>query len=194
MPGHSGKNGLSGGLELGVIIADDELDAPNPVVDEGLEEGPPERLGSRRAALASLAIGADPEILEEGTQHDRPVVADLFVAGIKDEVGDLADRPVPPGNDLLVDFSRHATYLLRGDVEATQVLDDGRDHLGAATLDVHLGDGEGRRPFFLGGVSTSRKTSMANLCNSGRRWVSVLVSLRSTVTDTHRRFSERMLY
>jgi hypothetical protein len=52
----------------------------------------------------------------------------------------------------------------------------------------------GHRRFLLGGVSTSKKTSMAHLFNSGRRCVSALVSLRSTRSDTHRRFTERMLH
>jgi hypothetical protein len=52
----------------------------------------------------------------------------------------------------------------------------------------------GHRRFLLGGVSTSKKTSMAHLFNSGLLWVPVLLSRRSTRSGTHRRFTERMLH
>jgi hypothetical protein len=79
---------------------------------------------------------------------------------------------------------------------------EGRGHGSWAVLDEQgreVVDGRafvlvGHRRFLLGGVSTSKKTSMAHLFNSGRRWVPVLVSLRSTWTGTHRRFTERMLH
>jgi hypothetical protein len=38
LPGHSGENGLPGGLEPGVVVADDEFDAPHPTVDQALKE------------------------------------------------------------------------------------------------------------------------------------------------------------
>ncbi len=94
----------------------------------------------------SLAVGNDPHGREEDARHDRPVVADLLLAGVEDEVGGFADRPVPPGTVLLVEFRRSATHLRRGDVEAAELLDDGRDLLGADALDAHLGDGEVRSP------------------------------------------------
>jgi len=78
LAGHSGEDGLPGGLEPGVAVADDELDTP---VDEALEEGTPVRLclGELNAAPedASLAVGADPDGREQCARHDRPVVADF---------------------------------------------------------------------------------------------------------------------
>ncbi len=151
LPGHSGEDGLPGGLEPGVAVADDELDTPHPTVDEALEEGTPVRLclGELHGAAedASLAVGADPDGREQCARHDRPVVADFFVAGIEDEVGDLADRPVPPGTELLVELGRRAALLGGGDVQAAELLDDGRDLPGAGALDVHLGDSKGHGPF-----------------------------------------------
>ena len=281
------------------------LCAPTDTIDKALEEGTPVRLGlgelDTTAEDAPLAIGADPDGREQGAGHDRPAVADLFVAGIENEVGDLADWPVAPGTELLVELGRRPAHLSRGDLEAAELLDDRRNLSGADALDVHLGDskchgplaadaplegpgvkrppvliavvtglwdpqvdpadaglqglgfesvgialtigsslmrlglkhlltldlhrviherGEGRghgswavldeqgrevvdgrafvlvghRRFLLGGVSTSKKTSMGHLFNSGRRWVPILVSLRSTRTGTHRRFTERMLH
>ena len=77
----------------GVVIADDEPDAVHAAGEE-----------------ASLAVGADRR--EQGARHDRPAVADLFVAGIEDEVGDLADWPVAPGTELLVEFGRRCVPSL----------------------------------------------------------------------------------
>jgi hypothetical protein len=79
---------------------------------------------------------------------------------------------------------------------------EGRGHGSWAVLDEQgreVVDGRafvlvGHRRFLLGGVSTSKKTSMAHLFNSGRRCVPALVSLRSTRTGTHRRFTETMLH
>jgi len=62
-------------------------------------------------------------------------------------VGDLADRPVPPGIELLVELGRRAALLGGGDVQAAELLDDGGDLPGACALDVHLGDSKGHGPF-----------------------------------------------
>ena len=89
MPGHPGEDGLTGCLEPGVVVANDELDAPHATVDEALEEGSPVRLsfGQLHAAAedAAIAIGSDSDCCERGTEHDRPIVADLFVSPIEDE-------------------------------------------------------------------------------------------------------------
>ncbi len=102
LPGHSGEDGLPSGLEPDMVVADDELDTTHAPIDEALKEGSPVRLGFGQLHAAAedgaLALWADPDRREEGTGHDRPVVTDLFVAGVKDEVGDLADWPVPPGS------------------------------------------------------------------------------------------------
>ena len=92
LPGHSGEDGLSAGLEPGVVVAGDELVAVHAAGDEAFEELPPVRLGFGELYAAaedtSLAVGADPDGREEGARHDRPFAANLLVAGIEDEVGD----------------------------------------------------------------------------------------------------------
>jgi len=121
LPGHSGEDGLPGGLEPAVIIAYHEFHAPHASIDEALEEGSPVRLGFEEldttAEDAPLAIGADPDGREQGAGHDRPAVADFFVAGIEDEVRDLPDWPVAPGTELLVEFGRRPAYLIRPALE-----------------------------------------------------------------------------
>jgi hypothetical protein len=115
LPGHPSEDGLPGGLEACMVITDDELHAPHATIEEALEEGSPVRLSLAELHAAAvdspLAVGADADGREEGAGHDRPVVADFFVAGIEDEVGDLTDRPVPPGPELLVEFGRCPAYL-----------------------------------------------------------------------------------
>jgi len=151
LPGHPGEDGLPCSLESGMVVADDELHTPHATIDEALKEGSPVRLGlaelNAAAEDAPLAVGADADGREQCTGHDRPVVANLFVAGIEDEVGDLANRPVPPSPELLVEFGRCPAHQGGGDVEAAEFLDDGRHLPGADALHVHLGDGQGHRPF-----------------------------------------------
>jgi hypothetical protein len=129
LPVRSGDNGLPGGLEPAVVLADDEFHTSHAAVDEALEEGSPERLvlGELYAAPkdAPLAVGADPAGREKGTRYDRLAVADFFVAGIEDQVGDLADRSVPPGTELLVELGRRPAHLGGGDVQPAELLDAG---------------------------------------------------------------------
>jgi hypothetical protein len=150
LPGHSGEDGLLSSLESGVVVTDDELDAVHAAVYQALEKLAPVRLGLAQlhatAEDASLAVGTDPDGREEGTRHDRPVVPDLFVAGIEDEVGDLADWPVSPGPELLVEFGCRSAQLRGRDVEATEFLDNGRHLPSADALDIHLGDGQSHYP------------------------------------------------
>ncbi len=79
LPGHSGEDGLPGGLESGVVVADDELDAVHAAGDEAFKELPPVRLGfgelHAAAEDAPLAVRADHDGREEGAGDDRPVVA-----------------------------------------------------------------------------------------------------------------------
>jgi hypothetical protein len=150
LPGQPGEDCLPGSLESGMVVADDDLDAPHAAIDEALEEGAPMRLGlgelHTAAEDAPLSVRSDTDCREQGAGHDRTVMADFFVAGIEDEVVDLTDRPVPPGSELLVEFCRRPADLRGGDVQATEFLDDGRHLPGADALDVHLGYGQGHRP------------------------------------------------
>jgi len=78
LPGHSGEDGLPGGLEPAVVFADDELHALHTTIHEALEEGSPVRLGlgglHAVAEDAPLAVGAVPDGREEGARHDCPAV------------------------------------------------------------------------------------------------------------------------
>jgi hypothetical protein len=101
LPGDSLEGGGASCLESGMIVADDELHASHASGEKALKGGSPVvlRLAELDAAAedGSLAIRRDADGREDGTGDDGPAVADLLVPGIEDEVGDLADRPVPPG-------------------------------------------------------------------------------------------------
>jgi hypothetical protein len=70
-------------LEPGVIVADDELDAPHAAGEGTLEEGPPVVLRLAELDTASedgpLAVGRDADGDENGTGDDGPAVADRLV-------------------------------------------------------------------------------------------------------------------
>ncbi|MEN9664902.1 MAG: hypothetical protein RLZZ326_1265, partial [Planctomycetota bacterium] len=67
-------------------------------------------------------VGGDPDGGEHCTGHDGTAVADLFVPGVEDEVGDLAEWPVPgkkvpatkfgPASGRLPIFPEPSTWVL----------------------------------------------------------------------------------
>ena len=122
LPRHPSHDGLTGSPEPGVIVTDDELYAVHAAFLQTLEELPPVWLGlgelHTAAEHAPLAVGVDPDRREQRTRPDRTVVADFLVASIEHEVGDLADRPVAPRVELLIEFGRGAAHLRRGDFES----------------------------------------------------------------------------
>ena len=73
-------------------------------------------------------------------------MADFLVGGVEHEIGDLPDRPVPPGIELLVELRRGAADLRRGALEPAEFFDFCPSHPGADALDLHLGHGEDHRP------------------------------------------------
>ena len=62
-------------------------------------------------------------------------------------MGDLADGPVSPGFEFLVEFGGSPTPLGRSDLEASELLHDGRGRSGGVTAAVHLGDRKDHGPF-----------------------------------------------
>ena len=53
---------------------------------------------------------------------DRAAVAHLLVAGIEDEIGDLAQGPLPPGPEFFIQQRRGPADLGAADVEAAELL------------------------------------------------------------------------
>ena len=74
-------------------------------------------------------------------------MADLFVPGVEDQIGYLAEGPVPPGGQLLVELGGSPADLGGGDLEAAELLHDLRGLSGSDAMDVHLSDNRGHRLF-----------------------------------------------
>jgi hypothetical protein len=108
LPGEPGHGGVTSRLEPCVVVADDELHAVHASFLEALKEVPPVILGLAHGDAAAedgpLAISGDSDRGEHCTGHTGPAMADLFVPSVDDQVGDLAEGPVPPGGEFLVEF------------------------------------------------------------------------------------------
>ena len=128
-PRHSGHDGLTGGPEPGMIVADDERHAVDASFLRAFEELQPVRLGLRElhsaAEHAPLAIGVDPDRSEQCARPDGAIVADLLVVGVEREVGDPADQPILPAIKLLIDLGSGSLHLGRGNCESAEFLDNG---------------------------------------------------------------------
>jgi len=146
LPGHGAKDGLAGGGHAGVIVADDELEARQPALDEALKERTPVRLGftegDAHAQEGALALWGDAQGDEDGTITQLAVVTDFFIAGITDEVGDLAERSVAPFLEFSIEEFGAGADLGGADGGAAELFDDGGDFAGGDALDVHFGQGK----------------------------------------------------
>src|SRR5688572_3173648 len=164
--------GGQGGLEAGVVVADDEVDAVQAAADQSEQEAAPMGFGlgatDREAqdALAPVFPYADGQ--EQGAGADTVGVADLLVAGVEDQVADAAQRSLTPAAQLLVEHGRGAGDLGAGDVQAADPLHDVLDLAGRDAADVHLGDGQaqgafGAEPAFEDGVGVELDGGPADL-------------------------------
>jgi hypothetical protein len=69
-------------------------------------------------------------------------VANLLVAGIKDQVREAAQGMIPPEQEFHVELGGAGTHLGRTDLVAAESLDDFGDFAGGDALDLHFGQGE----------------------------------------------------
>ena len=129
-----------------VVVADDEGDATEAALDETLEEGAPVRLGFAEgdtdAQNGAMAGGGDTQREKDGTVAQLAVVADLFVAGIEDKIGALAQRAVAPFLEFCVEKFGAITDLGGADGGAAEFLDDDGDFASGDALDIHFSEGE----------------------------------------------------
>jgi len=160
LPGDGGEHGGAGGFEAGVIIAGDVGDAAETALDEALEEGAPVGLGLAQGGAdaedGALAVRANPQGDKHGAVEELAVPADLFVAGIQDQIDKGAQGAGAPGVEFGVQEFGALADLGGTDAGAAEVLDDGGDFAGGDALDVHFGQGEleglfGTEAFFEGG-------------------------------------------
>jgi hypothetical protein len=159
LPGDGAEDGFAGGSHAGVIVADDERDAAQAALDEALEEGAPMGFGFTEGDAhpedGALAFGRDAQSDEDGTIAELAVVADLFVAGITDQIGARSQRALAPFLEFGVEAFGAVADLGGTDGCAAEFLDDGGDFASGDALDVHFGHGQfkglfGAEPFFQG--------------------------------------------
>jgi hypothetical protein len=146
LPGHGGEDGGAGGLQAGVIVADNELDATETARQQAFEEVAPVdfRLAQRGtdAQERAFAGGADAQSDEDGAIEQLAVLPDFFVAGVQDEIGKGAEGALAP----LLKFGVEALGAFAGvggtDAGAAELFNDGGDAAGGDALDIHFGKGE----------------------------------------------------
>ena len=97
LPDGTGQDGAAGGLQPGMVVTDDEADAADAAVDQAVEEGSPVDFGFRwiagDAEHAPSPVRSDADGGEQGGIADHAAVTQLLVAGIEQEIVDLAQRP-----------------------------------------------------------------------------------------------------
>ena len=146
LPGHGGKDRRARGLETGVIVAGDVAHAAQAALEEALEEGAPVNLGFAQsdadAEEGAFAIGPDPQGDENGAVEQLAVLPDLFVAGIQEEIGKVAEGALAPFLEFGVQEFGARADLGGTDGGAAEFLDDGGDFAGGDALDIHFSHGE----------------------------------------------------
>ena len=146
LPGDGAKDGLTSSGHAGVIVADDERDPAQATLDEALEEGTPMDFGLTEGDADAqddpLACGGDAQGDEDGAVAELAVMADFFVPGIEDQIGELTQRAVAPFLEFGVQEFGAVADLGGADGGAAEFLDDGGDFAGGDVLDIHFGHGE----------------------------------------------------
>lgn len=131
LPRDAAQRGLASRLEACMIVADDEFDATEPAVDEGLQELAPVifRLAEFHAASEDgpLAIWGDADRRKNGTRPHGAAMPHLFVPGITDQLPHLTQRAISPCGELLIEFGGRPADLGGRDLEPAELFDDGRD-------------------------------------------------------------------
>ena len=146
LPGNGTKDGFASGGHAGVIVADDVSDAAESALDEALEEGTPMDFGFTEgdadAEDDALANGGDAHGDEDGAVAKLAVVADFFVAGVKDQIGAGTQGTVAPFLEFCVEEFGAVADLDGTDGVAAEFFDDGGDFAGGNALDIHFCHGE----------------------------------------------------
>ena len=100
MPEDAAEACGDGRFEAGMVIADNGFQAMEAAILEAFEEFAPMDFGfgefAGDAEDGSFALRVDADGEEHGAALDHPVLADLFVAGIEDEIADGAQGPLAP--------------------------------------------------------------------------------------------------
>ena len=144
LPDGAGQDGAAGGLQPGMVVADDEADAAHATVDQAVEGGSPVDFGFRwiagDAEHAPSPVRSDADGGEQGGIADHATVTQLLVAGVEEEIVDLAQRPAAPGGEFLVQQSGSPADLGRRQALQAELGHHLGSIAGGDALHVHLGD------------------------------------------------------
>ncbi len=129
-----------------MVITDEEFDAGETAGLKAGEELAPVNLGLAQgdadAENGALALGADPQGDEDGAIDEMAAVANLFVAGIDEDIGSRPQGAGPPQREFDVEFGGAGTDLGGTDGGAAKLFDEGGDVASGNALHVHLGQGD----------------------------------------------------
>jgi len=159
LPRDGPKDGFAGGGHAGVVVADDAQSPAEAALDKALEEGSPMDFGFAEgdadAEQGTLASGGDAEGDEDGAIPELAIMANLFVAGVKHQIGIGAERAGTPFLEFGVEEFGAVANLGGTDAGAAEFFHDGGDFPGGDALDIHFSQGEfeglfGANAFFQG--------------------------------------------
>ena len=149
LPDGTGQDGAAGGLQPGMVVADDEADAAHAAVDQAVEEGSPVDFGfrgiARDAEHAPSPVRPDADGGEQGGIADHAALAQLLVAGVEQEIVDLAQRPAAPSSEFLVQERGGPADLGRRQALQAELGHHLGGIAGGDALHVHLGDRQHHR-------------------------------------------------
>jgi hypothetical protein len=101
LSGDAGQGGPTGGLEAGMIVADDQLDtlqaAPDQLVEKGAHMDLGLGQGDRNVEHAAAPILGDAHRHQDGAIDQLAALANALIAGIEEQVRGLVERTLAPG-------------------------------------------------------------------------------------------------
>lgn len=96
------------------------------------------RKGDAEAEDLAFSIGADAESDEHGAVENTARLTDFFVASIKDDVGESAERARAPMGEIFVKFSSAVADVSGADGGAAKLLQNSGDFASGHALHIHL--------------------------------------------------------
>jgi hypothetical protein len=117
LPDGAAEHGFASGLEAGMIVGGDELDAAHAARDQVFQEGAPVNFsfgdGNRHAENTAAAIWTDPECRQNGSVTHDTTLPGFLIASVQEEVANFAERSATPGLQLVIEQLGGAADLRR---------------------------------------------------------------------------------
>ena len=146
LPREGGKDGAACGGEASVVIGDEELERTEAALLEALEEIAPVDFGfaecDAEAEDGAFTIGSDTQSDEHGAIDHAAAVADFFIASIEEDVGECAEWPSAPEEQIGIEAGGALADVGGTDGGAAEFFEDGGDFASGDALDIHFSEGE----------------------------------------------------